>query len=116
MWPHIVNAVFGIWLMAAPNRLDLSQFPTQNERLLGPIVAALGVASIFEATRELRWLLCGIGIWLIFAPFVLGYANNEPLAARNEILCGGAIALVAIFRGRIRQRHGGGWKELWKRT
>lgn len=48
--------------------------------------------------KYLPWILAIVAIWLIAAPFVLGYANTEP-ALHNDVGVGVAILLGALFWG-----------------
>jgi len=48
--------------------------------------------------KYLPWILAIVAIWLIAAPFVLGYANTEP-AMHNDVGVGVAILLGALFWG-----------------
>ena len=112
MWPQVVGVIVGVWLMAAPSRLNLGQVPSNHEHIVGPILAAAGLVSMAEVTRGARWLVLATGLWLIAGPFVLGYWAAETTAGRNEIICGACAAGAALFRGRIRRHRGGGWGEL----
>jgi hypothetical protein len=116
MWPHCVNVLIGIWLMAAPERLDLGNLPSLNEHIAGPLAAACAIISLAEVARGIRFLVLLIGIWLLAAPFLFGYWRTEPHAARNEIICGGFMAGIALVRGRVANQYGGGWKALWRRS
>ncbi|MBA5866814.1 MAG: hypothetical protein GDA67_09005 [Nitrospira sp. CR1.3] len=48
--------------------------------------------------KYLPWTLAVVAIWLIAAPFVLGYANTEP-AMHNDVGVGVAILLGALIWG-----------------
>jgi len=56
--------------------------------------------------RYLPWILAIVGIWLIAAPFALGYAQTEP-AMHNDVAVGAAIVLGALFWGFSELRHHG---------
>jgi len=100
--------------MLAPAGLGLPPFPAHHDHIVGPIVAALGIISLAEVTRGLRWAAFLAGLWLIFAPFVLGSWSLSPSAAINDALCGVVICSASVFRGRVKQKYGGGWRELWR--
>jgi hypothetical protein len=44
------------------------------------------------------WIVAIIGIWLIAAPFVLGYANTE-LAMQNDVGVGVVTLIGSLFWG-----------------
>ena len=69
MWPRIVNIALGLWLMVAPSVLDYGDPAAANDRIVGPIAAALAVIAVWEATRPLRWVNVVLGLWLVIAPF-----------------------------------------------
>lgn len=43
---------------------------------------------------QYRWLILVLGIWLVLAPSVLGYAS--PTARVNDVAVGIAVAVVAV--------------------
>lgn len=57
---------------------------------------ALREAARRNASRS-SGINAALGFWLLFAPFVLGYAWS-PVAFWNELLCGLTIVLVATVR------------------
>lgn len=48
--------------------------------------------------KYLPWILAIIAVWLIAAPFVLGYASTEP-AMHNDVGVGVVILLSVLFWG-----------------
>lgn len=48
--------------------------------------------------KYLPWILAVIAIWLIAAPFVLGYAMTEP-AMHNDVAVGVVILLGSLVWG-----------------
>lgn len=111
MWPRIVNAVLGIWLMAAPAVLRYGPPASTNDRIVGPIVASLAIIAIWEPTRPLRWINVLLGAWLLLAPWILGYEGSAE--TMNSLFAGFLIVGFALIRGRIKERYGGGWSYLW---
>ncbi|MGH2544333.1 MAG: SPW repeat domain-containing protein, partial [Ardenticatenaceae bacterium] len=101
----------GIWLMAAPAVLGYGDPAQSNDRVIGPLVAAIGVIAISGVTRELRWINLLLGLWLLVAPWVLGY--DAGIVIFNSMASGLVIAALATVRGSVEQRMGGGWSSLW---
>jgi hypothetical protein len=111
MWPQIINAAVGIWLMAAPAVLGYGNPAQTNDRIAGPLAAAFAVIAVSEITRPVRWANLPIGLWLLIAPWVLGY----PLAAAaNSIIAGVILIVCARLGGGVTGQFGGGWSALWK--
>jgi len=59
----------------------------------------------------MAWVTVALGVWLIIAPFVLGYSNII-VALWNDVIVGVLVAVLAFFslteRGRARLTGGGG--------
>lgn len=113
MWPHLIAAVLGIWLMAAPGILDygLHAVFADNDHIVGPLVATVGLVAASEATRNVRWVNIPLGGWLLLAPWVLDYGQTTPIV--NDMLVGGAILGLAFVQGKRENRFGGGWRSLF---
>ncbi len=52
------------------------------------------------------WIFAIIALWLIAAPFVLGYADT-PIAMNNDIAVGAVMFLGAVMWGFWEARHHG---------
>lgn len=111
MWPRLINAALGIWLMAAPAVLDYGVPAANNDRIMGPLIATFAVIAIWETTRELRRVNALWGAWLIIAPLLLGY---EGAAVINSIAVGVVVIGVSMIRGKVEGHFGGGWTALWR--
>lgn len=112
MWAQICSAALGIWLMCSPAILSYGDPAKDNDRIVGPTAASFAIIAICEATRPMRWLNVLAGIWLVAAPWVLGYAETS--ATVNSVCVGLGMALLSLVRGRIDARYGGGWSVLIK--
>jgi hypothetical protein len=114
MWAHVINAVIGLWLMAAPGVFGYAQTtPATVDRLVGPVVATFAIVAWWEHTRKVgRWNV-PLGLWLVVSPWILGY--DPTTATINSMICGALIAGLGLFVGEYRPEHfGGGWSVLWK--
>lgn len=114
MWARILNALLGIWLMAAPAMLGYGEPALINDRIFGPIAASLATIAIWQATRPLRWLNLLIGIWLLLAPWVLSYP--QAAATLNSSIVGILMIALALVKGKTNQEFGGGWSTLWHQS
>ena len=70
MWAQMMNAVLGIWLMAAPTVLHYDGALQVNDRIVGPLAAACAIVALWPVTRPVRWVNVALGMWLIIAPWV----------------------------------------------
>jgi hypothetical protein len=94
-----INVIAGAWLIIAPFVLNYTNgTPMTNDIWLGIIVGVLALIRAFSAIRStywLSWVSVVAGIWLIIAPFTLGYTNGT--AITNDIILGIVVSLVALW-------------------
>ena len=94
-WTSGVNIVAGLWLIIAPFVLGYDEIRAAlwNDVVIGIIVAAFAVARVARPLMNpsLSWINAVLGLWLIVAPFVLGYGRvveAEALAAEGAVGAG----------------------------
>ncbi len=98
-----LDVLAGIWLIFAPFILGYSAVTAAvwNDIIVGIVVAVLAIS---RTTREgikvawPSWVNVVIGIWLIFAPFILGYSFVSA-ALWNDIILGIIVAALATWGG-----------------
>lgn len=110
MWARILNALLGVWLMAAPAVLGYGGAAAINDRIVGPLGASFAIIAIAGVTRPVRRVNAVLGFWLLVAPWLLGYPN---VAAVNSMLVGIAAFGLSFVRGTVKDEFGGGWSVLW---
>lgn len=90
-----INAILGAWLIVAAFVVAESQSAYWNDLVVGILVLILAATRLSKptaGTKPASWTNAGIGVWLIAAPFVLGYvADGERW---NDIIVG--ILLLAF--------------------
>lgn len=94
-----INLVAGIWLIIAPFVLGYFGVARTNDMIVGVIVAAIALIGAFTAWERgtwAGWLNVIAGVWLVVAPFVLGYFGN-PVNTWNDIILGIIIGGVALL-------------------
>ena len=114
-WTSGINVVAGLWLIIAPFVLgyDEIQAALWNDIVVGIIVAAFAVARVARPLMNpgLSWINAVLGLWLIVAPFVLGYGRvveAEALAVEgavggaqtamwNDIIVGVIILVLGVW-------------------
>ena len=115
MWARFINIAVGIWVMAAPTVLQVdSNGASNNNHITGPIIVTFATIAINEATRPCRWIVFVAGLWLVFAPFVIGHWSSEPMGAGSDIASGCVCMVFALVRGKIEGKYAGGWSMLWR--
>ncbi len=95
----------GLWVLIAPWVLSFAGYAPNaraNDLVLGALVASMGATRVFGNYRSgrLNQIISGLtvlpGIWLIVAPFVLGYTDRiRP--TRSDIISGVVIILFALW-------------------
>ena len=110
MIAQVAATLVGLWLMFAPWVFGYGDPASANDRIVGPLAACFATIAWWEATRGARWVNLPLGVWLLFAPWVLGY--DDPVAIGNDMLAGVVLGNLALVRGRVSNRYGGGWASL----
>lgn len=112
MWGKILCTVSGIFLMACPAIFNYSSAAADNDHIVGPVIATFAIVSFWEATDKVqRWCL-PLGIWLLLAPWILGYTTNAATIVDSVL---GILSIVGSLSTReIKNNFGGGWKSLWQ--
>ncbi len=96
-----IDIVLGLWLIVSPFLLGYANLttPLWNSIIIGVAVAALAAT---QTSREgyrrgwTGWVNVVLGIWLIFSPFILGFADVTS-ALWNNIILGIAITVLAAW-------------------
>jgi hypothetical protein len=94
-WQEWASFALGLWLAVSPWAAGYADqtAATANAVFLG---LALALGSHFQATldeRQGEWLNLAAGLWLVAAPFYLGYA--DPVATAAAICVGAFVAGLA---------------------
>jgi hypothetical protein len=93
-------ALVGLWELIAAFTLGYSSSTAAlwNAILVGIALVVLGAwaaVSNEEATdRSLDWVNFALGIWLIIAPFILGY-RSVTVAITNDVIAGIIVVVLA---------------------
>jgi hypothetical protein len=110
VWPRLLSAGAGLWLMAAPAALGYDDPAATSDRIVGPIVVTVAVVAMWEATRGFRWANWLCAVWLLLAPWLLAFPSA---AAASSSVAGLVVALAVPWGGVPAERFGGGWRALW---
>jgi hypothetical protein len=109
MWFQLGNIVLGFWLLLAPAVLPSTGPGATVDRIAGPLIIWIGVLALRDVTRPFRLLNVLSGLFLIIAPWLV---PSTPALLTSSVLTGCAIIVLAIPRGRVRQRTDGGWRAI----
>src|SRR2546428_3985093 len=96
-WQEWASFVLGLWLAMSPwifGYADDQLAPTANAAFLG---IALALGSHFEASLDecsAEWLNVAAGLWLVMAPFVLGF-SSATLPTANSVAVGTLVMVLA---------------------
>ena len=94
------NIVAGLWLLVAAFVLGYAGIAAAlwNEILVGAAIAVLAWLRVSNPERMtgLSWTNAVLGVWLIAAPFVLGYAATAA-AMWNEVIIGLVVAALGTW-------------------
>lgn len=109
MWPRLVTAVLGLWMMAASSVIGYGGLARDVDVIGGAITASVALVAVSEVMRPLRWINAVVGAALVFLPWLLAYGRA---ALVNSTVVGVAVVLLALVRGEIVSQFGGGWRAV----
>jgi hypothetical protein len=96
------NIVLGIWLIIAPFLLAVSQAAMWNDITVGVLVLLLTGTRVSKptvGTKSASWTNAAIGLWLILAPFILGYGNTA--AMWNDVIVGFLVLVCGAWSAAL---------------
>ena len=112
-WQDWASFALGLWLAVSPWFADYAAHDaaTANAAMCG---LALALTAHFGFTCDhlsTEWLNLAGGVWLVVAPFVLGFEANH-VAAVNAIAVGAFIALFSAWALELDRELGRIWHRL----
>ena len=99
-WQDWVMLVFGVWLIVSPMFLgygSLSGIAALNSYILGIAVAVFAIWALANPQKWEEWVNVVLALWLILAPFVLGFYHTEAAATWNQVILGVLVGGDAIW-------------------
>jgi hypothetical protein len=96
----IVNLVLGAILFIAPWLFGFADHATAawNAWITGVVIVALAVAAIFAFAEWEEWVNLVVGLWVLVAPWILGFAAN-PVAMWSHVVVGLVVAALSAGAG-----------------
>jgi len=103
-----INLIVGIWLIIAPFALSpagLTRNWAANDVVLGILLIAFSwwMLAVVMPSVGAAWFEILCGVWLIIAPFVLGYSRTMT-AVWNDVVCGVIAIVVAAVASQTLMR------------
>lgn len=99
LWTNFTVMAMGLWLVSSPFTFGYQSRPmTWSDVASGALLVLLGAYSLRPAPRNDfwgRWLACGVGVWLQFAPLVF-WAPTAAAYANDTLVGALAIALTIL--------------------
>lgn len=112
-WQDWASFALGLWLAVSPWLADYAapDAATANAAVCGLTLALVAHFGFSCDHLSCEWLNLGGGLWLLAAPFVLGFEANH-VAAVNSIAVGAFIALFSAWALQLDRELGRIWHRL----
>ena len=110
-WQDPVNLVLGLWLVATPWIFQFAgeAAPMWNAVVVGVVVAAIALSTLFKAQAWQEWANAVLGLWLVASPWALGFAAIAA-ALWNAVVVGVVVAALALWALGTDRDIGGWWR------
>ncbi|EPC03123.1 hypothetical protein L861_22700 [Litchfieldella anticariensis FP35 = DSM 16096] len=109
-WRDWLMLLFGVWLVISPFVFGHAEAGAGavvwNPVLVGVAVVVFAIAVLRKTQEWEEWILLALGVWMILAPFLLGYAGIVE-AMWNSVIIGLLVGADAIWSLIEMHRHGG---------
>ena len=102
-WASWTSSVLGLWLTVAPFALGYVNVGTAiyTDVMPGAVIATFALLRALgpdmEGMADLSWVVAGGGLWVLLAPFLVGYSETRAAVANN-----GSVGLVVSILGTWR--------------
>ena len=75
-WADAVNAILGVWLVVSPWLLGYQDVSAAmwNASIVGVALIAVAMGAIFVPRAWEEWTECGLAVWLVASPWLLGFS------------------------------------------
>ncbi len=111
MIAHLVAAVAGLVVMAAPSIFGYSGAAADIDHIVGPIATSIGVIAASQILRAMRWVNVPLGVVLIASTLVVTRTGWGVVVI---VAAGATLGATAFVRGEIDVDFAGGWAALWR--
>ncbi len=103
-----ITFVIAAWLISSPFVIAYRHVyaALANDVIAGLLIILCSLVVAVTGSRAASWVLAFLGLWVVAAPFLLGYYRNIPStnSTMNEVLTGAVIFLTAAIHA-VAARH-----------
>ncbi len=103
-----ITFVLAAWLISSPFVIPYRHVyaALTNDVVAGLLVIVCSIVVAVTGSRIASWLLAILGLWVVAAPFLLGYYRNIPStnSTMNEVLTGAVIFLTGAIHAVAARR------------
>ena len=99
-WASGINLILGVWLFISPWIIAyVASEARWNDLIVGAAIVLFSWIRLVSRDRTgvPSWINLLLGLWLIFAPFVMHYVSNGQ--RWNSVVVGVIVAVLAITSG-----------------
>lgn len=114
MGARLINLFVGVWLMISPDVFNWTIQQANHQYLVGPLIIAIAIIALSEATRNVRYGNTALGVWLIVSPWVLSTPNSGFIV--HQITAGLVLVGFSLRKGNLKNHFGGGWRSLLQKA
>lgn len=111
-WQDWATFLLGVWLAVSPWALGFSEqeMSMMNAVAVGAILMVFSLLELGFPQKWEEWVNMLAGIWLMTAPFMLGF-TSQFLASVDAMLVGAAVTLLAAWALSLDKDIGKWWHE-----
>lgn len=97
-WQDWFSLILGVWLFISPFiGVGAGSGPEAwNAVIFGALVAVFSIWALANRQRWEEWLNTAFGVWILIAPFVLQFTNDQA-ALWNHVIVGVLIGADALW-------------------
>lgn len=109
-WQDWASFALGLWLALSPWLVGYAENETgtTNAVFLGLAVALIGHFEATFAELAAEWLNVAAGLWLLIAPFLLGF-SADAAASANSIAVGTLLIALVVSASELDKELGKWW-------
>jgi len=110
-WQDWATFLLGVWLAASPWLLGYSdsEGAMWNAVILGVALAVFSLLELGLPGKWEEWVNLLAGLWLVVAPFVIGFTSHFG-ASVNAMLVGAAAVLLSAWALSLDKEIGNWWQ------
>jgi vitamin K epoxide reductase family protein len=96
IWRDVASIAMGMWLLSSPWTIGYHDgWLIANDTGIGALIVVVStLTALSPRLYRLRWLLCALGLWLLYAPLWLW--ARDPGAYATDTLIGALVILFSV--------------------